>query len=210
MPAYYAKSHVSLPGGIKLQWNPRSKIKFGQAINWGLVTVIEQDIGSDLKKTWQDGGTLMWADDITGTQEEDLDADAANQQSIKLSSEERAWYRLLLKFIDGMVNSVWQSLLVLMTPRSGKKYGMCKYATCLGFQNSSYMHLLLTGKMTSSTFVSPAHFGMTCTAGRPVSGFWRKTRIARSLSGTAYVGSQDFVGITPLPDAPSKRVTIVS
>lgn len=87
---------------------------------------------------------------------------------------------------------VWQSLLILMTPPSGKKYGMCKYATYLGFQNSLCMHLLPTGKMTSSMFVSPPRFGTTCTAGRFVSGSWRRTRIARFLSGTAYVESQDL------------------
>ena len=51
---------------------------------------------------WQDGGTLRWADDIIETQDEDLDADAANQLSIEFSSE--LWYRLLLKFTERVFN----------------------------------------------------------------------------------------------------------
>ena len=82
MPAYYTRSHVSLPGRTELQWDPRFRTKSSQAIDWGLATIIEQDIGSDLKETWQDVGTSMWADAIIETQDEDLDADAANQKSI--------------------------------------------------------------------------------------------------------------------------------
>ena len=64
MLAYYARSHVSLPRGNEAQWDPLPRTKFGQAIEWGLSTIIEQDIGANLNETWQDGGTLMWADDI--------------------------------------------------------------------------------------------------------------------------------------------------
>ena len=69
---------MSLPGSIEVQRDAQPRNNFGQAIDWGLATTIEQDIGSNLNETWQDGGTLRWADDMTETQDEDLDADAAN------------------------------------------------------------------------------------------------------------------------------------
>ena len=47
-------------------------------------------------------GHLEVADDMVETQDEDLDADAANQLSIELSSE--LWYRLLLKFTERVFN----------------------------------------------------------------------------------------------------------
>ena len=59
MLPYEVKSHVSLPGGMHLQWSPASREQFAQAINWGLATTIEQDIGDDLEEIWQVGGTLI-------------------------------------------------------------------------------------------------------------------------------------------------------
>ena len=46
----------------------------------------------------------MWDEDIIETRGEDSDAGVANQQSIELSSEEQAWYRLLLQFTERVVN----------------------------------------------------------------------------------------------------------
>ena len=210
MLAYYAKSLVSLPGGTELQWDPRFRIKFGQAIDWGLATIIEQDIASDLKETWQDGGTLMWADDMTGTQEEDLDADAANQQSIELSSEERAWYKLLLKFTDGVVKSglaispdpddptvrqeVW-NVQICNLPGVSE---FLTYAPATDRQDD-FLHLCLPSALWDDVYSWTTRL-------------WLLEEDKNSTLPQRYSlrGKSRLVGITPLLAAPSKRVTIVS
>ena len=210
MLAYYARSHVSLPGGTELQWDPRFRIKFGQAIDWGLATIIEQDIASDLKETWQDGGTLMWADDLTDTRDEDLDADAANQQSIELSSEEQVWYRLLLKFTESVVTSGLAISPDPNDPTFGQeiwKVQICNlpgvsefliYAPATDRQDE-FLHLCLPSALWDDVYSWTTRL-------------WLLEEDKNSTLPQRYSlrGKSRLVGVTPLPGASSKRVTIVS
>ncbi|KAK0507546.1 hypothetical protein JMJ35_010069 [Cladonia borealis] len=210
MLAYYARSHVSLPAGTEVQWDPLPRNKFGQAIDWGLATIIEQDIGSDLNETWQDGGTLMWADDITETQDEDLDADAANQLSIKLSSEEQVWYRLLLEFTERVVNvglaispdpddstviqEVW-NVQICNLPGVSE---FLIYAPITDRQDD-FLHLCLPNALWDDVYSWTTRL-------------WLLEEDKNSTLPQRYNlrGKSRLVGITPLLGAPSKRVTIVS
>ncbi len=209
MLAYYARSHVSLPGGTELQWDPLPRTRFGQAIDWGLATIIEQDIGSDLKETWQDGGTLMWADDISETQDEDLDADAANQLSIELSSEEQVWYRLLLEFVERVVNiglaispdaddstvrqEVW-NVQICNLPGVSE---FLIYAPTTD-RHDDFLHLCLPNALWDDVYSWTTRL-------------WLLEEDKNSTLPQRYSlrGKSRLVGITPLLGAPSKRVTIV-
>ena len=212
MLAYYAGSHVSLPAGTEVQWDLLSRNKFGQAIDWGLATIIEQDIGSDLKETWQDGGTLMWADDMIETQDEilDADADAANQLSIGLSSEEQVWYRLLLEFIERVVNvglaispgsddslvrqEVW-NVQICNLPGVSE---FLIYAPITDRQDD-FLHLCLPSALWDDVYSWTTRL-------------WLLEEDKNSTLPQRYSlrGKSRLVGIMPLPGAPSKRVTIVS
>lgn len=103
MLVYHTKSYVSLPVGVELQWDAMARENFVQAIDWGLATVIEQDIGTDLREAWQDGGTIMWADSVTQTQDE-MSNDLADKSYIELNQEEQTWYNMLLDFTETLVN----------------------------------------------------------------------------------------------------------
>lgn len=103
MLVYHIKSYVSLPVGVDLQLDAMAGEGFGQAIDWGLATVIEQDIGADLREEWQDSGTIMWADSVTQTQDE-IGTDLADKSYIELNQEEQAWYNVLLDLTERLVN----------------------------------------------------------------------------------------------------------
>lgn len=103
MRAYYAKSYLSLPKGIELQFDLLAKEAVNQAVDWGLATVIQQDISADLNETWQDAGTLMFADDIDQIHE-DVDTDLKEESFVHLSQDEHQWYAILLELVERLVN----------------------------------------------------------------------------------------------------------
>ena len=100
MLLHHAKSYVSLPGDVHLQWSAAARELFVQAIDWGLATAIEQDIGNDLEEMWQDEGTLMWADDVSPMQEESAGDDCVDESYSRLNQDEQLSYHILLDFTE--------------------------------------------------------------------------------------------------------------
>lgn len=95
MLAYYLNSYGNIPIGMELQWSPIALEMFTRAIDWALSTVIEQDMDSDLRDEWQDAGTLMWADDVSETQEEDTSPCSAVVSTVQLNEGAQHWTKLL-------------------------------------------------------------------------------------------------------------------
>ena len=208
MLAYYARSHVSLPDGTEVQWDPLPRTKVGQAIDWGLATIIEQDIGSHVKEMREDGGTLTWADDIIETQDKDSDADAANQLPIELSSEEQGWYRLLLEFTERVVNvglaispnsddsMVRQEVWDVRTCNLPRVSEFLIYAPTTDRQDD-FLHLCLPNALWDDVYSWTTRL-------------WLLEKDKNSTLPQRYSlrGKSRLVGIAPLLGAPSKRVTL--
>lgn len=212
---YHAKSYVSLPDGLSLQWNPSSRETFRQAVDWGLATVIEQDIGPDLREMWQDGGTLMWADDdtqmqeedVTQTQEEDASLDFAGESHIQVNQEEQVWYNILLDFTETLVNfglaifpestgsedgqEVW-SVQIWNTSEVSKSL---VYAPAAGTQEQFYLAI-------PKALWDDAYSWM--------SRIWLLQEHKSSTLSQHYSlrGKSRLASISPLPDPPGMRVTI--
>ena len=168
----------------------------------------EQDIGSNLNETWQDGGTLRWADDIIETRDEDLDADAANQLSIELSSE--LWYRLLLEFTERVVNvglaispdpedsmarqEVW-NVQICNLPGVSE---LLVYAPTDDRQDD-FQHLCLPNALWDDVYSWTTRLWLL-----------EEDKNSRLPQQYSLRGKSKLVSVTPLMGAPSRRVTIVS
>lgn len=208
MLAYHAKSYVSLPGGIELQWNPLAKETFSQAIDWGLAVIIEQDIGADLKEAWQDDGTLMWADDVTQTQEEDDDTNPEGQSSIQLNREEQVWYNLLLDFTETLVNFG----LAVFPERSDSEveHGAWTVQICNISETSRFLTYTPVANVQE-----PFYLGMPKALWDDeyswMSRLWllHEEEIGSSSQRYGLRGKSRFAGISPLPELPGKIVTVV-
>ena len=116
MLAQHAKYYISQPGGVPIQWSSGAKYRFEEAIDWCLATVIEDDIGADLSKTWQDYGTWFWVDDApeeeirletedqdpTPLENKSMDTEAQDPPPF-LSSEEENWFHIIIFFTEQMI-----------------------------------------------------------------------------------------------------------
>ncbi|KAI4159870.1 MAG: hypothetical protein LQ342_006198 [Letrouitia transgressa] len=208
MLAYHAKSYVNLPGGFELQWNPLSKETFSQAIDWGLATVIEQDIGADLKETWQDGGTLMWADNVTQEPEEEDGTDFAEQSFIQLNHEEHIWYSLLLDFTETLVNFG----LAVFSEHSGSEveHEAWNVQICSIPEVSRFLTYA-----PATNVQEPFHLGMPKALWDDkyswMSRLWllHEEKFGSPSQRYSLRGKARLAGISPLPELRGKRVTVV-
>ena len=208
MLLYHVKSHVSLPSGIHLQWSPSSKEQFTKAIDWGLGTAIEQDVGDDLRETWQDGGTLMWADDAPPMQEETASDDLADEPYSPLNQEEQLCYNILLDFTETLVN-----------------FGLAVFPGSNGAEvtRETWSVQMLDAPEASAALVyAPAaethgalHLGvpkaLRSDAYDWMTRLWLLREDKKKESGSRYClcGKSRLAGISPLPLRPDMRVIVV-
>ena len=199
---HHAKSYVSLPGAVHLQWSASSREQFVRAIDWGLATTIEQDIGGDLAEMWQDGGTLMWADDVAQMQEEDAGDDFADESYSWLDQDEQLSYNILLDFTETLVNF---GLAVCPEPndtevrREVKMLDIPETSTALVYAPAASAQAEL-------------HLGVPKALGSEAYDWMsRLWLLHEEKSGSQYRlrGKSRLAGISSLPDLPSMRVKVV-
>ena len=210
MLLYHVRSHVSLPSGIRMHWSPSSKEQFSKAIDWALDTVIEQDIGNDLRETWQDGGTLMWADDATQTQEETAassDDVADDEPSSPLNQDDQLSYHIILDFTETLVNF---GLAIFPAP------------TGAGVSHESWNVQILDVPEASAAALVYApgpggiwgelyHLGLPKALRGEAYDWMTRLWLLREESTSRYslCGKSRLAGISPLPLRPETRVVVV-
>ena len=206
MLLHHAKSYVSLPGTIQLQWSSASKQQFVRAINWGLATTIERDIGDDLAETWQDEGTLMWADDITQVQEEESAGDSCGDESYsRLNQDEQLSYTILLDFTETLINF---GVAVFPRPNDAQVWQEVWAVRILDIPETSTALIYAPAASTQAKL----HLGVPKALGSDaydwMSRLWL-LREEKKNSQYSLRGKSRLAGISSLPDLPSMRVTVV-
>lgn len=208
MLIYHTKSYVSLPVGVDLRWDAMARESFGQAIDWGLAAVIEQDIGPDLKETWEDGGTIMWADSVSQTQDE-ISTDLVDISYIELNQEEQAWYNTLLDFTETRVN-----LGLAVFPESdGSEAAQEVWSVQMCNLSEGYKFLVYAPVAgTQEQF----HLGIPTVLRDDAYGWMSRLRLLREEKSSTPLPHRSslsrksrLAGISSLPHEPRTRVTIV-
>lgn len=203
MLAYHVKTYVILPSGIEMQWSQLSRETFAQAIDWGLATIIEKDIGADLKETWQDGGTLTFIDDVSQTQEED-----GTDLGLQLNPKEQVWYRILLDFTERLMNFG----LAIVPEYSGSEVEQEAWSVQIcNVPEASRFLIHAPAADTQQQF----HLGIPKAVWDDkyswMSRLWLlHEEVHVSLSQRYSLrGKARLAGISPLPEIPGRRVTVV-
>ncbi|KAL8702788.1 MAG: hypothetical protein Q9201_004043 [Fulgogasparrea decipioides] len=208
MLAYHTKSYVTLPGGLDLQWDRVSREVYSQAIDWGLATVIEQDIGADLSETWQDSGTLMWADSVTKMQEDNTKPDLAETIYGELGQEENHWYSILLDITETLVNFG----LAIFPESDGSEVGREEWSVQIcNIPEVSKFLVYVPSAGTQERF----HLGVPKALFNDeyswMSRLWllRAEKSGHLPYSYSLGGKSRLAGISPLPEVPGMRVTVV-
>lgn len=180
---------------------------FVQAIDWGLATVIEQDIGADLREAWQDGGTIMWADSVTQTQDE-MSTDLADKSYIELNQEEQAWYNMLLDFTETLVN-----FGLAISPESGSEAAQEEWSVQM-YNISEVSNFLVYAPAAGTQ--EQLHLGIPMALRDDAYGWMSRLWLLREeksitplLHRYSLSRKSRLAGISSLPQVPGTRVTIV-
>ena len=206
MLPHFLKSYVSLPTTFQLQWSSEAREQFLRAIDWGLATTIEQDIGDDLAETWQDEGTLMWADDVTQVQEEESAGDSFEEESYsRLNQDEQLSYKILLEFAETLINF---SVAVFPRPNDAQVWQEVWTVGMLDIPETSTALIYAPAASTQAKL----HLGVPKALGSDAYDWMSRLWLLRdenSNSQYSLRGKSRLAGISSLPDLPSMRVTVV-